>query len=277
MTRTDPIGVFDSGVGGLTVVSQLIERLPHEDVVYFGDTARVPYGIKSPATVREFSRQIARFLLRRRVKAIVIACNTASAVALDTLRAEFDVPVIGVIEAGARQALSVTQNRRVAVIGTASTMNSRAYPRAIAAQDGQARTLSKACPLFVPLVEDAIFDGPVAEHAVHHYLDEISKAGVDTLLLGCTHYPLLAPVIQRVLGESIRVVDAAEGTANELADLLEQQKLLNPSLGEGMRRYFFSDRTDAFQRLAQQIMGESIADMYIVDLEADARCEGLQE
>ncbi len=275
MTRTDPIGVFDSGVGGLTVVSRLINRLPHEDIIYFGDTARVPYGIKSPATVREFSRQIAQFLLRRRVKAIVIACNTASAVALDTLRAELDVPVIGVIEAGARQALSVTQNHRVAVIGTASTVSSRAYPRALAAQDSRARTLSKACPLFVPLVEDAIFDGPVAEYAVHHYLDEICEAGVDTLLLGCTHYPLLVPVIQRVIGDGIHVVDAAEGTANELAELLEARELLNPNLGDGLRRYYFSDRTEAFQRLAQQIMGEAVADMYIVDLEADARGERL--
>ncbi len=266
---TDPLGIFDSGVGGLTVVARILEELPAEDVVYFGDTARVPYGIKSPKVIREFSAEITSFLEAHKVKAVVVACNTASSVALEDLRRRYELPLIGVVEAGARQALSVTRTRRIAVIGTSSTVASRAYPRAVERLDPRARTLSRACPLFVPLVEDSIFEGPVAEEAVRHYLGDIVEAGVDTLLLGCTHYPFLAPVIGKVLGSGVTIVDAAEGTAVELRGLLEERNLLNPNLGQGRRRFYFSDRTEAFQRLARRIIPDFMDDMHLVDVESE--------
>ena len=270
MPSTAPIGVFDSGVGGLTVLAAVLERMPGEDLLYFGDTARVPYGIKSPETIRRFSLEISRWLLRQGVKAIVVACNTVSAVALDWLRERIDVPVIGVVEAGARQALETSVSRGIAVIGTASTIGSRAYPRAIERLDGAARTLSRACPLFVPLVEDGLVDGPVAEAAVRHYLGDLPERDVDTLLLGCTHYPLLREAIQRVLGEELRIVDAAQGTATELETLLELRDLRNPALGAGRQRYVFSDSTEAFQRLMRRILPDFVGDMERVDVESEA-------
>ena len=270
MPSTAPIGVFDSGVGGLTVLAAVLERMPGEDLLYFGDTARVPYGIKSPETVRRFSLEISRWLLRQGVKAIVVACNTVSAVALDWLRERIDVPVIGVVEAGARQALEASSTGGIAVIGTASTTGSRAYPMAIERLDRSARTLSRACPLFVPLVEDGLVEGPVAEAAVRHYLGDLSGLDVDTLLLGCTHYPLLKETIRRVLGPRLAIVDAARGTAAELAELLVARGLVNPALGDGRQRYVFSDSTEAFQRLMRSILPGFVGDMERVDVESDA-------
>ena len=276
MPSTQPIGVFDSGVGGLTVVARILEQLPREDLIYFGDTARVPYGIRSPRVIREFSREIAAWLLQNRVKAIVVACNTVSAVALPELRALSPVPVIGVVEAGARQAVEATRSGEVAVIGTASTVASRAYPEAVARLDPAVRTLSKACPLFVPMVEDGIVEGPVAEAVIHHYLDGIRQSRIDALVLGCTHYPLLQPVMIRVLGKGLRIVDAAEGTARELARILAERDLATPNLETGRRRYVFSDRTEAFQSLARRILPGFVGDMETVDVEAPDFREALR-
>ncbi len=267
MPSTKPIGIFDSGVGGLTVVARVLELLPREDIIYFGDTARVPYGIRSPRVIREFSREIAAWLVARGVKALVVACNTASAVALPALRQLLDIPVIGVVEAGARQAVEATRTGEVAVIGTASTVNSRAYPDAVSRLDAQVRTLSRACPLFVPMVEDGIVEGPVAEAVIRHYLADIRQSRIDTLVLGCTHYPLLQSEMRRALGPELRIVDAAEGTAVELAEILARLDLASPNLENGRRRYVFSDRTDAFQALARRILPGFMGDMETVDVE----------
>lgn len=276
MPSTQPIGVFDSGVGGLTVVARIVELLPREDLIYFGDTARVPYGIRSPRVIREFSREIAAWLLENRVKAIVVACNTVSAVALPELRAACPVPVIGVVEAGARQAVEATRTGEVAVIGTASTVASRAYPQEVARLDAAVRTLSRACPLFVPMVEDGIVEGPVAEEVIRHYLGDIRQSRIDTLVLGCTHYPLLQPVMRQVLGSDLGIVDAALGTARDLARVLEQRDLATPNLEPGRRRFVFSDRTEAFQALARRIMPGFVGDMETVDVEAPAFRQALR-
>jgi glutamate racemase len=270
MASTAAVGVFDSGVGGLTVAAAILARMPAEDLLYFGDTARVPYGIKSPETIRRFSHEISRWLLRQGVKAIVIACNTASAVALEELQRTLPVPVIGVVEAGARQALAASSSRAIAVIGTASTIASRAYPRCIEALDPAARTLSRACPLFVPLVEDGLVEGPLAAAAVRHYLADLQGSGVDTLLLGCTHYPLLREAIAAELGPQLQIVDAAEGTAAALAELLAARGLANPALGRGRARFVFSDATEAFQRLMRRILPDFVGDMERIDVESAA-------
>jgi glutamate racemase len=255
----------------------VLELLPREDIIYFGDTARVPYGIRSPRVIREFSREIAAWLVARGVKALVVACNTASAVALPTLREMLQIPVIGVVEAGARQAVAATRSGEVAVIGTASTINSRAYPEAVARLNDKVRTLSRACPLFVPMVEDGIVDGPVVEAVIRHYLADIRQSQIDTLVLGCTHYPLLQGEMRRVLGPELRIVDAAEGTAVELADILARTDLATPNLESGRRRYVFSDHTDAFQALARRILPGFMGDMETVDVESDAFRDALRD
>lgn len=277
MPSTKPIGIFDSGVGGLTVVARVLELLPREDLIYFGDTARVPYGIRSPRVIREFSREIAAWLVARGVKALVVACNTASAVALPDLREMLEIPVIGVVEAGARQAVAATRTGEVAVIGTASTVASRAYPEAVSRLDPAVRTLSRACPLFVPMVEDGIVEGPVAEAVIRHYLADIRQSRIDTLVLGCTHYPLLQSEMRRALGAELRIVDAAEGTAGELAEILARLDLTTPNLESGRRRYVFSDRTEAFQALARRILPGFMGDMETVDVESSAFRDALRE
>jgi glutamate racemase len=276
MPSTQPIGVFDSGVGGLTVVARILEQLPREDLIYFGDTARVPYGIRSPRVIREFSREIAAWLLENQVKAIVVACNTVSAVALPELRAICPVPVVGVVEAGARQAVEATRSGELAVIGTASTVASRAYPKEVARLDSAVRTLSRACPLFVPMVEDGIVEGPVAEAVIHHYLGDIRQSRIDTLVLGCTHYPLLQEVMHQVLGPELAIVDAAQGTARDLARVLVERDLATPNLEHGRRRYVFSDRTEAFQALARRILPGFVGDMETLDVEAPAFRQALR-
>lgn len=270
MSRIGPVGVFDSGVGGLTVVAELVRQLPSEDLVYFGDTARVPYGIRSPRVIQEFSLEIGSWLVSQGVKAIVVACNTASSVALEVLRDRLPVPVLGVVEAGARMAVAATRNRRIGVIGTRSTIGSRAYAEAISRLDDKAQSWSRACPLFVPMVEESLFAGDVAETVIHHYLDDLAAQGVDTLVLGCTHYPLLLDSIRRVIGESVVIIDAARGTARELRDLLNAQELSSPQLQAGRHRFVFSDRTEAFQALARQILPDFKGDMELLSVESEA-------
>lgn len=274
MPSSAPIGVFDSGVGGLTVLSALAQRLPGEDLIYFGDSARVPWGIKSAEVVTRFSREICRFLERRGVKAIVVACNTASALALPALEQEFELPLLGVVESGARRAVALSEHGRITVIGTESTIRSRAYTRAIERLAPKARILSRACPLFVPMVEDGIVEGPVARTVVEHYLADLREFDTDTVVLGCTHYPLLEPVIREVLGGGFRVADAAAGTAELLAERLAAADLLNPSLGQGSRVYYFSDRTPAYQRLARLILPGIPEDLQLVDVESREFREG---
>lgn len=274
MPSSAPIGVFDSGVGGLTVLSAVAAYLPGEDLIYFGDSARVPWGIKSAEVVTRFSREICRFLQRKGVKAIVVACNTASALALPTLEDEIEVPLLGVVESGARRAVALSEHGRITVIGTESTIRSRAYTRAIEKLSPDARILSRACPLFVPMVEDGIIDGPVARTVVEHYLADLREFDTDTVVLGCTHYPLLEPVIREVLGGGFKVADAARGTAELLAERLAAADLLNPSLGRGNCTYYFSDRTPAYQRLARLILPGIPEDLQLVDVESREFREG---
>src|SRR5215472_10192726 len=217
----DAIGIFDSGVGGLTVMQALLGVLPHEHLVYLGDTARHPYGTKSAETVTDYSVENAEFLVRRGVKVVVVACNTASSVALDALATRLTVPVVGVIEPGARAATARSRTGRVGVIGTEATISSGAYTRALRALRPGIEIYSRPCPLFVPLAEEGWLDGPIPRGVAETYLASLCKSGIDTLVLGCTHYPLLRPVIGAVVGEGVTLVDSAEETARAVAALLE--------------------------------------------------------
>lgn len=260
-----PLGVFDSGIGGLTVARALFERLPGESVIYFGDTARVPYGPKSPETVRRYSAEILAFLLKRGVKAVVVACNTSTAHALTHLQTLAPVPVVGVIEPGARAAVAATKTGTIGVIGTAGTIASGAYERAIQALRPDARVHAQACPLFVPLVEEGWFDHPAAELIAREYLEPLKQAGVDVLVLGCTHYPLLKPLLARVMGSGVTLVDSAEETAKAVAAELEGRGLLSPG-GSHEHRFVVSDDEPHFRKVGARFLGEKIKTVEVVPL-----------
>lgn len=253
-----PLGVFDSGIGGLTVAHALFERLPAESVVYFGDTARVPYGPKSPETVRRYSAEIIDYLLGRGVKMIVVACNTSTAHALDDLRRRSPVPVLGVIEPGARAAVAATRTGRIGVIGTTGTIASGAYERAIRALRPDATIVSQACPLFVPFVEEGWFDHPAAELVAREYLEPILAAGVDVLVLGCTHYPMLKPMLSRVLGPSVRLIDSAEETAAAVVSELDVQGLRAPAGNRARHEFVVSDDEPRFRTVGARFLGEKL-------------------
>jgi glutamate racemase len=252
-----PIGVFDSGLGGLTVVRALRRRLPHENILYVGDTARVPYGTKSPETIRRYSLQIALFLMRHRVKMIVVACNTSSALALSALKA-LPIPVVGVIKPGARAAVAQTASRRIGVIGTPATVASHAYRNAIHKQSSGARVWASACPLFVPLVEEGWHDERVTEAIARRYLKPLLSRKIDTLVLGCTHYPLLKKTLQRVAGPRVKLIDSAEETAHDVEVKLAADKILNQERKKGVLDCFVTDNAPSFSRLSRQFMGENI-------------------
>jgi glutamate racemase len=260
-----PLGVFDSGIGGLTVARALFERLPRESVIYYGDTARVPYGPKSPETVRRYSAEILAYLLQRGVKAVVVACNTSTAHALDSLRARAPVPVVGVIEPGARAAIAATKSGAIGVIGTAGTIASGAYERAIKALRPDARVHAQPCPLLVPLVEEGWFDHPAAELIAREYLEPLRKAGVDVLVLGCTHYPLLKPLLARVMGSGVTLVDSAEETAKAVASELEARGLL-ASGGSHEHRFVVSDDEPHFRKVGARFLGEKLTQVEVVPL-----------
>ncbi len=243
------IGVFDSGVGGLTVLKALRDKYPEVDFVYLGDTARVPYGNKSAQTVIRYSLEGAEFLLSEGVDLLIIACNTASSYALDVLRENFSIPVFGVIEPGVRRALETTKNRRVGVIGTKATVSSDAYGRLLRSKGIE--VFQKACPLFVPLVEEGILKGDIAQRVVAHYLTELKDEGIDTLILACTHYPLLKPVIEDFMGESVKVVDSAESTALEIMPFVERS-------GSSSLSLYFTDHSPSLNFLIELILGEPI-------------------
>ena len=227
--NTAAIGVFDSGVGGLTVTREIMRQLPNENVVYFGDTARVPYGSKSKNNIIRFSRQIIRFLKTKNVKAIVIACNTASALALETVQQEFDIPIIGVIVPGARAAVRETRNCQIGVLGTEATIKSETYTKEIRKLMPEAEVIGKPCPLFVPLVEEGFAKHKITEEVIDIYLSDMRKSEIDTLILGCTHYPLLRSRIMAYFGEKVHIVNPAYETAMDLKKILEEQKIANTS------------------------------------------------
>lgn len=253
--RHAPIGVFDSGVGGLTVVREIMRQIPQEPIVYFGDTARVPYGSKSRDTIIRYSQQIIRFLKTQNVKAIVVACNTASAYALDEVRKELDIPIIGVVRPGAKVAAQVTENGKIGVIGTEGTIHSQLYTKIIQKSHPDYQVFGKACPLFVPLVEEQWLKDSVTEEVACRYLKELQDLGIDTLILGCTHYPLIRSTLRRIMGESVTLVNPAYETAIELRSLLEKEGL--SFVGEEPEekyRFFVSDDPTKFQKFADTIL-----------------------
>ena len=257
MTKEGAIGVFDSGIGGLTVLKELLAGLPGESFVYFGDTARVPYGTKSVETVLKFSRENVTFLLDQSVKFIVVACNTVSAGAVPRLQKEFRIPIVGVIEPGARAAVKMSKSSRIGVIGTAGTIRSGAYQREIKSLDPRAEVFAKACPLFVPLVEAGWVDTPVTQAAADAYLGEFKERNIDALVLGCTHYPLLRGVIGRAVGEGVALVDSAVETAREVERSLDELGLRNGD-GEEDFTVFLSDIAPDFKQVAERILGRKI-------------------
>lgn len=259
-----PIGVFDSGVGGLTVVRALMERLPFENIVYFGDTARVPYGIKSVDTITQYATQITEFLLRRGVKLLIIACNTMAAVAREAVTNLSSVPVLDVINAGAQTAVETTRNKTVGVIGTPATINSNAYARAICRYAPGIRIFSQACPLFVPLVEEGWLDHPVTRLTAQEYLKPVLVEAIDTLVLGCTHYPLLKALLQDIVGPGIRLVDSAEAMAEHTAQLLEEQDLGNPDLAPPVYECHVTDVPYRFQTIAENFLARSLPNIHLV-------------
>ena len=264
-----PIGVFDSGVGGLTVAREIMRNLPSEKIVYFGDTARVPYGSKSKETVTRYSRQIIRFLMEQKVKAIVIACNTASAFALETVRHEFPLPVIGVIRAGAEVAACETRNKKVGVIGTEGTIGSGIHEEFLHSLDPEIQVFGKACPLFCPLVEEGWTHDPLTREIAARYLKDLQDRGIDTLILGCTHYPLLRSTIGEIMGEAVRLVNPAYETALELKRLLTKEDLLSQETKqeEFPYRFYVSDLAEKFKQFANSILPYDVEMTQKIDIE----------
>ena len=268
--RKAPIGVFDSGVGGLTVAREIMRNLPNERIVYFGDTARVPYGSKSKDTIIRYAKQIIRFLRTQDVKAIVIACNTASALALEEVEKELDIPIIGVVEPGARVAAATTKNGKIGVIGTESTINSHMYPQLIKEYRPDVTVFGKACPLFCPLVEEGWLKDPVTEEVAKRYLKELLKEDIDTLILGCTHYPLLRSLLSGLVGDQIQLVNPAYETAKELERLLKKENLANEgekAPGKEPYRFFVSDAADKFKNFANSILPYDIETTRKINIE----------
>lgn len=267
MTADAPIGVFDSGVGGLTVVHELVRRLPAESIIYFGDTARVPYGPKSAATVRRYSREASAYLASRGVKVLVVACNTATAHAYVELRAALRIPVIGVIEPGARAAAGNTTTQRVGVIGTVGTIRSGAYDFAVRSLLPDARVYAQPCPLFVPIIEEGWSEHEVARLAAQEYLKPLREVDVDVLILGCTHYPLLRGVISEVMGPSVTLVDSAAETAQEVTELLQNSNLLRRGSGPGKLTFSASDSPLRFREVGRRFLGDAVREVEHVDVE----------
>lgn len=257
MDKNAPIGVFDSGVGGLTVAREIMRQIPNERIVYFGDTARVPYGSKSKDNIIKFSRQIIRFLQAENVKAIVIACNTASALALDEMQQEFDLPILGVVKPGAKVAVETTVNKRIGLIGTEANIRSGVYTRYIKSLDDEAKVFEKACPLFVPLVEEGWLHDDITLQVASRYLEELKEKDIDTLIMGCTHYPLIRSTIRKVMGDKVNLVNPAYETAIELKNLLERDNLANKcdvDSPSSMYRFYVSDAEEKFKLFANSIL-----------------------
>ena len=267
--KNAPIGVFDSGVGGLTVAREIMRQLPKEKLVYFGDTARVPYGSKSQTTIIRYTKQIVRFLQTKQVKAIVVACNTASAFALEEVASTLDIPIIGVVKPGAKVAAETTKNGKIGVIGTEGTIDSKIYTRVIHQQNEKAQVLGKACPLFVPLVEEGWINDPVTVQVAQRYLAPLIDTGIDTLIMGCTHYPLIRSTIQEVLGEGVQLINPAYETARTLKQLLIEQDLLNKEDGFSKNQYEFyvSDAAEKFMKFADSILPYDVDTTKLIPIE----------
>ncbi len=256
--QTKPIGVFDSGIGGLTVVRALMERLPHENIIYFGDTARVPYGSKSPQVVREYAAEDTQYLMRHDVKMIVVACNTVSSVALEIVQKHSRVPIIGVIMPGARAAVESTKKKRVGVIGTVGTIASDAYTHAIRHLDPSVTVFSQSCPLFVPLAEEGWVTHKATELIASEYLFPLKLQKIDTVVLGCTHYPILRAVIAGVLGEAVTLIDSGNAVAEEVERVLREEDMKNPSREKANVQFFVSDIPHKFTEVGERFLGQKL-------------------
>ncbi|WNS74511.1 glutamate racemase [Bacillus sp. DTU_2020_1000418_1_SI_GHA_SEK_038] len=248
----NPIGIIDSGVGGLTVAKEVMRQLPNEEIIYLGDTARCPYGPRPGEEVKAFTWEMTRFLLSKQIKMLIIACNTATAVALDEIRNELSIPVIGVISPGARTAIKNTINKTIGVIGTEGTIKSGAYERALRQINSRVKIHSLACPKFVPLVESGEYEGLLAERIVTETLQPLRNKGLDTLILGCTHYPLLEPLVQKAVGDGVRVISSGDETAREVSTILYHQGLLNRCQDEPTHHFFTTGSTDIFRKIASE-------------------------
>jgi len=270
ISATRPIGVFDSGIGGLTVVSALRALLPNESIYYLGDTARVPYGGKSAATVQRYSLEIATMLLGENAKTVVVACNTASALALPRLEETLPVSVTGVILPGARAAIAKTRTGHVGVIGTRATINSGAYERALRALNPEVRVTARACPLLVPLIEEGWIESPITDEIIMQYLAPLLTDGIDTLVLGCTHYPLLRNAIARLVGEKIALVDSAQNCALAVRDLLLRENLCAPETNGGKLQVALTDPPDAFLRVAREALQLDVGEVQVRDVTSHA-------
>jgi len=260
-----PIGVFDSGIGGLTVLKELVELLPGEEMIYLGDTARVPYGVRSPETIVRYSEENVLFLMNFGVKLIVVACNTSSAIALPKLQKKFSFPILGVVEAGARAAVETSRSGRIGVLGTEATVRSGAYSKYILSLNPRARVTSVPCPLFVPLAEEGWVGDKVARLTAEHYLRDLKARTPDTVLLGCTHYPLLKGVIQEVMGKKTRLIDSAVETAQEVKELLDRTGLAREK-DSGRLRFYVTDNPEKFRRVGQRFFQRDIPKVSKVSL-----------
>jgi glutamate racemase len=262
------IGIFDSGIGGLTVLKEVRKALPHEHIIYLGDTARVPYGNRSPATVTRYSLENTRFLLSKGIKMLIIACNTSSAIALPVLKKKLPIPVIGVIEPPSREAVLRTRAKKIGVIGTRATVNSQAYLKAIRKLDPAIDVFSKACPLFVPVVEEGLEEDEIARVVVAKYLDELRGSGIDVLVMGCTHYPILEKQIRGLLGDDVYIVNTGKETALNVQRLLEKHHAARES-GKGGCTFYVTDAPDKLSELGSRVLGEPLKKVTLVkDLEA---------
>lgn len=268
MSDSRPIGIFDSGVGGLTVVNEVLKKLPQENIVYFGDTARVPYGTKSPKIVETFALQDILFLLNQNVKILVAACHTVSSTVLESLIQTMHLPILGVVEPGVKAALRVTRNNRIGVIGTRATIMSGTYEKKLIEKRGGITVVSQACPLFVPLAEEGWMDGDVTHRVATIYLKPLKEQKVDTLILGCTHYPLLKSVIRDVLGDSVYIIDSAEETAKLVEERLRVLDMKNAVEAEPCHAFFVSDIPHQFQKIGERFLGMKLESMTRVDLES---------
>ncbi len=264
--NNSPIGVFDSGIGGLTVLKEIFRALPAESTIYLGDTARVPYGIRSHETVMRYSFENTQFLVSKGIKLMVIACNTASSISLDAIKKTVPIPVIGVIEPGASAAVEGTRNKRIGIIGTEATVRSSAYKKAIKAVDSSAEVFGLPCPLFVPLVEEGWTEGEIAMVIAEKYLDEMKGRGIDTLVLGCTHYPLLKSVISKVMGSDIRLIDSAVETTKKISEILRSEGLERKSKAKPLREFYVTDSPERFVKVGERFLGQKIEHIKKIDL-----------
>jgi len=266
--KTSPIGIFDSGIGGLTVAKRIIAMLPNENIVYFGDSARVPYGSKSNETVIEYSLQDAQFLISKNVKLIIVACNTASSIAINKLKEKFTIPIIGMIEPGTQLALKSTKNGRIGVIGTDATINNKAYSSELNRIENNLEIIEKPCPLFVPIAEEGWLDHEATKLIAKEYLQDLIDFGVDTVILGCTHYPLLSGVIQEVMGEDVTLIDSGMAASLEVEDYLNGRGVRNDSNQLGTLEFYVSDLPAKFKAVAERFLGTEVKHIEKIDVDS---------